>query len=94
MPVEVRKCSNIKWIKALAFAGGLPIHHISKNRSYYKDLLLKLLELNPTSVDDFAFNPHITTLLPAASRNDEIFECCLSIVRAIIDDDKPYRCLH
>lgn len=84
------KNQNTLYFKTLLLQGGLPVGHISKNKSHYKNLLLKLLELNPTCVDDFAFNPHITSLLPATSQNDEIFECCLSIVRAIIDDDQAY----
>lgn len=84
------KNQNTLYFKTLLLQGGLPVHHISNNKSAYKNLLLKLLEINPTSVDDFAFNPHVTSLLPPSSRNDEIYECCLSIVRAIIDDDQLY----
>jgi len=85
------KNQNTLYFKTLLLQGGLPVRHISNNKSDYKALLLKLLELNPASVDDFAFNPHITSLLPPTSRNDEIFECCLSIVNAIIDNDQAYQ---
>lgn len=89
---------GIKWIKqqkvyyfkTLLFQGGLPVLHMTSNKGYYKALLLKLLELNPTSIDDFAHDLAITGLLPAAGRNDEIYDCCLAIVTAIINEDQGY----
>jgi hypothetical protein len=89
---------GIRWIKnqktlyfkTLLLQGGIPIRHISNNKGAYKKFLLKILEVNPESIDDFAFNTIITSLLPPSSRNDEIYECCLAIVKAIINEDKEY----
>jgi hypothetical protein len=87
------KRQNTQYFKTLLFQGGLPIKHIATNKGAYKDLLLKILELNPTTIDDFAFNSEITNLLPPSGRNDEIYECCLAIVSAIINEDQDYLAL-
>lgn len=84
------KNQNTLYFKTLLLQGGIPIKHISNNKGAYKNLLMKLLELNPRSIDDFAFNPSITSLLPTSSQNDEIYECCLAIVKAIIVEDEDY----
>ena len=84
------KRQNTQYFKTLLFQGGLPIKHIATNKGAYKDLLLKILELNPTTIDDFAFNSDITNLLPPSGRNDEIYDCCLAIVSAIINEDQDY----
>ena len=84
------KNQNTLYFKTLLLQGGIPIKHISNNKGAYKNLLTKLLELNPTTIDDFAFNPAITSLLPASSQSDEIYECCLAIVKAIIFEDQDY----
>jgi len=89
---------GIKWIKnqntlyfrSLLLQGGLPIKHIANNKGAYKNFLLKIMEVNPSNIDDFAFDSNITFLLPASSRNDEIYACCLNIVKAILNDDKGY----
>ncbi|OCX52761.1 hypothetical protein BEL04_00025 [Mucilaginibacter sp. PPCGB 2223] len=87
------KNQNTLYFKTLLLQGGIPIKHISNNKGAYKNILTKLLEFNPTNIDDFAFNPEITSLLPASSQSDEIYECCLAIVRAIIDEDQEYLAL-
>ncbi|MDB5006256.1 MAG: hypothetical protein JWP45_649 [Mucilaginibacter sp.] len=84
------KNQNTLYFKTLLLQGGIPIKHISNNKGAYKNVLTKLLEFNPSNIDDFAFNPEITSLLPASSQSDEIYECCLAIVRAIIDEDQEY----
>ncbi|CAN5332628.1 hypothetical protein BH11BAC5_BH11BAC5_40760 [soil metagenome] len=84
------KNQNTLYFRTLLLQGGLPIKHISNNRGAYKTFLLKIIELNPKSIDDFAFDLSITSLLPPSSRNDEIFECCLNIVQAIINEDLEY----
>lgn len=87
------KHQNTLYFKTLLLQGGLPIKHISNNRGAYKNFLLRILELNPLSVDDFAFDSTITSLLPVSARNDEIYECCLAVVRAINIDDEEYLAL-
>jgi len=80
---------GIKWIKAqntlyfrtLLLQGGLPKNHILKNQKAYASFLLKIWQLNPSTVDDFALNPEITKLLPASSRNPVIYENCLEIIK-------------
>lgn len=70
--------------------GGIPITHISNNSGAYKNFLLRILELQPNTIDDFAFKPEITSLLPRSSRNDAIYESCLEIVKAIINEDEQF----
>ena len=84
------KNQNTLYFRTLLLQGGLPIKHISNNKGAYKNFLLKILETHPTSIDDFAFDSSITSLLPASSRNDEIYACCLNVVRAILNDDIEY----
>ena len=84
------KNQNTLYFKTLLLQGGLPIKHLSNNKGSYKNFLLKILELNPKTIDDFAFDSTITSLLPLSSRNDEIYECCLEIVKAIINEDGEY----
>ena len=84
------KNQNTLFFKTLLLQGGLPIKHLSNNKGSYKNFLLRILELNPDSIDDFAFDSSITSLLPLSSRNDEIYECCLEVVRAIINEDGEY----
>lgn len=84
------KNQNTLYFKTLLLQGGIPIRHISNNKGAYKNILTKLLEINPKTIDEFAFNPAITSLLPASSRSDEIYECCLAIIRAIIKEDTEY----
>lgn len=89
---------GIKWIQSqntfyfrtLLLQGGLPITYITNNSGSYKTFLLKILELSPTTIDDFAFDLDITRLLPSSSRNDTIYECCLEIVKAIINEDEKF----
>lgn len=87
------KHQNTLYFKTLLLQGGLPIKHISNNKGAYKKFLLKILEIKPLSIDDFAFDPTITSLLPGSARNDEIYECCLAIVKAINNDDEEYLAL-
>lgn len=84
------KNQNTLYFRTLLLQGGLPIKHLSNHKGTYKSFLLKILELNPNTIDDFAFDSKITSLLPSSSRNDEVFECCLEIVKAIINEDKEY----
>ena len=84
------KNQNTLYFKTLLLQGGLPVQHIANNSGAYKNFLLKILELNPSSIDDFAFEIDIISLLPNSSRNDSIYECCLQIVRAIINDDEQF----
>jgi hypothetical protein len=84
------KNQNTLYFRTLLLQGGLPIKHISNNKGAYKNFLLKILETHPTSIDDFSFDSSITSLLPASSRNDEIYACCLNIVSAILNDDIEY----
>ena len=60
------------------------------NKGSYKNFLLKILEINPSTIEDFAFDSSLTSYLPKSSRNPEIYECCLSIVKAIMANDEAY----
>lgn len=81
---------NTLYFRTLLLQGGLPVEHIANNQGAYTRFLLRILELNPISIDDFAFDSTVTSLLPASSRNDEVYACCLDIVKAIIADDEEY----
>jgi len=84
------KNQNTLYFKTLLLQGGLPVRHMSAHTGSYKNFLLKIIELNPSTIDDFAFDNDLTALLPTTSRNPEIYECCLSIVKAIMDNDEAY----
>jgi len=84
------RSQNTLYFKTMLLQGGLPIKHIANYKGAYKKFLLEILILNPKTIDDFAFDSKITSLLPLSSRNDEIYECCLSVVRAIINEDSSY----
>jgi hypothetical protein len=89
---------GIKWIqnqntlyfRTLLLQGGLPITHITNHSGAYKNFLLRILELSPNTIDDFAFDFNITSLLPISCRNDTIYESCLEIVKAIINEDENF----
>jgi len=91
---------GIKWIKkenrlyfrTLLLQGGLPIHHLLNpdNLNAYTRFLKKILELRPSSIDEFAYENDITSILPNSSRNDEIYECCLQIVEAVWNGNEEY----
>lgn len=75
------KGQNTLYFKTLLLQGGLPINHIHNNQKAYASFLLRILQLNPVTIDDFAFDYEITKLLPASSRNEIIYENCLEIVK-------------
>lgn len=75
------KGQNTLYFKTLLLQGGLPLNHIFNNQKAYASFLLKILKLNPTTIDDFAFDYQIIKLLPPSSRNDIIYENCLEIVK-------------
>lgn len=84
------KNQNTLYFKTLLLQGGLPVKHLSNHKGAYMHFLLEILKINPKSIDDFAFETSVTSILPKSSRNDEIYECCLDIVRAIYNEDNEY----
>ncbi len=84
------KNQNTLYFKTLLLQGGLPVKHISNNFGSYKKFLLRILDIMPSTIDDFAFDSEITSLLPQSSRNDTIYQCCLEIVKAILNDDEQF----
>lgn len=90
---------GIKWIRrqntlkfrTLLLQGGLPINHISQNSSYYTKFLLRILELQPKTVDEIILNTELSSLLPVSSRNEEIYENCLAIVNSILNNEDEYK---
>lgn len=90
LKVKWIKKQNTLYFRTLLLLGGLPLHHISKNESHYKNFLLAVLEIQPSSVEDFSSNPDIIKYLPESSRNDFIYENCFEIVRAILNGDSNY----
>ncbi|MDR7732337.1 hypothetical protein [Riemerella anatipestifer] len=81
---------NTLYFRTLLLQGGLPLYHISKHTSNYKDFLLSVLEIQPEKIEDFIFQPEIINLLPVTSRNDIIYENCFEIVRSILNDESTY----
>jgi hypothetical protein len=92
---------GIKWIqkqntlffRTLLLQGGIPIKHISANKTYYQNFLLRLLELQPSTVEEIVMRPDLTSLLPVSSRNETIYENCLSIVISILKEENTYSAL-
>lgn len=82
------KIQNTHYLKTLLLQGGLPLKHIQNNRGKYRDFLLKIIHLNPSSIEDFSSNTELTTLLPKSSQNEIIYSSCLEIVRAVLDNDE------
>jgi hypothetical protein len=78
------------YFRTLLLQGGLPLNHISKNKSNYKNFLLAVLEEQPEKIEDFIFQTQITNLLPSSSRNDVIYENCFEIVQSILNDENYY----
>ena len=85
------KKQNTLYFKTLLLQGGLPLKHISENKSTYKAFLEAVLEEQPESIEDFVFKAHIIDLLPKTSQNDVIYENCFEIVRSILNDDNEYQ---
>ena len=81
---------NTLYFRTLLLQGGLPLNHISANKSNYKNFLIAVLEEQPEKIEDFIFQPSIINLLPPSSRNEIIFENCFEIVQSILKDDNFY----
>jgi hypothetical protein len=82
------KIQNTHYLKTLLLQGGLPLKHIQNNRGKYRDFLLKIIHINPSSIEDFSSNTELTSLLPKSSQNEIIYSSCLEIVRAVLDNDE------
>lgn len=82
------KIQNTHYLKTLLLQGGLPLKHIKNNSGKYRDFLLKIIHLNPSSIEDFSTNTELTGLLPKSSQNEIIYSSCLEIVRAVLDNDE------
>lgn len=82
------KIQNTLFLKTLLLQGGLPLKHIKNNQGRYRDFLLNIIHLNPSSTEDFSTNTELTSLLPQSSQNDIIYSSCLEIVRAVLDNDE------
>ena len=81
---------NTLYFRTLLLQGGLPLNHISANKSNYKNFLIAVLEEQPEKIEDFIFQSSIINLLPPSSRNEIIFENCFEIVQSILKDDNFY----
>lgn len=82
--------SNKLYFRTLLSQGGLPITHVLQNSGAYTNFLKKIIELNPSSIDEFAFDDELTRLLPFSSRNDSVYDSCLQIVEAVWNGDEEY----
>ena len=82
------KIQNTHYLKTLLLQGGLPLKHIQNYSGRYRDFLLKIIHLNPSTIEDFSANSELTCLLPKSSQNEIIYSSCLEIVRAVLDNDE------
>ncbi len=80
------KIQNTLYLKTLLLQGGLPLKHIKNNEGSYTRFLQKIVDLNPTSIEDFSGDNSITGLLPESSRNEIIYSSCLEVARNFIDN--------
>lgn len=78
------------YFKTLLLQGGLPLKHIEANYGAYLSFLLAVIEIEPNSIDDFAFDENITRILPKSSQNETIYENCFEIVDSILNDKGEY----
>ena len=89
---------GIRWIKStrsfyfrtLLMQGGLPINHVLKHSNVYTTFLKKVLEINPSTIEDFSYDEEITSILPFASRHEAVYDSCLQIVQAIWNGNEEY----
>lgn len=81
------KRQNTLFFRTLLLQGGLPINHITSNAGYYRTFLIKLLSIQPNSVEEIILHPLLNTLLPHSSRNEIIYENCLDIINSFINND-------
>lgn len=83
---------NTLYFRTLLLQGGVPINHLIKHSQSgnYTRFLKKVMELQPQTIADFVYDYDLISILPRSSRNNEIYECCLQIVRAVLDGDEKY----
>ena len=89
---------GIKWIRrentfyfrTLLLQGGLPVNHLLNNSGYYTSFLKKVLEINPSTINEFMYEEDIINLLPITSRNEAVYESCLQIVQAVWNGNEEY----
>lgn len=89
---------GLKWIqrynrlyfRTLLMQGGLPINHLLNNSGFYTNFLKKVLEINPSTIEEFIYDNDIIKYLPYSSRNEAVYDSCLQIVRAIWNGDDEY----
>lgn len=82
------RIQNTLYLKTLLLQGGLPVNHIKNNKGKYRDFLVKIIHLNPNTIEDFSSDYEVISLLPKSSQNDIIYSSCLEIVRAVLDNDE------
>ena len=89
---------GIKWIqrhnrlyfRTLLMQGVLPTNHLLNNSGFYTNFLKKVLEINPSTIEEFIYDENIIKYLPYSSRNEAVYDSCLQIVRAIWNGDDEY----
>jgi hypothetical protein len=82
--------NNILYFRTLLMQGGLPLRHVRNNSGHYTNFLKKVLEIRPSSIEEFTNDEELIRYLPYSSRNDAIFQSCLNIVQAIWNGDEDY----
>ncbi len=81
---------NTLYFRTLLLQGGLPLTHISNNQGKYLDFLMAVLEEQPDTIEDLISKTHIINILPESSQNDIIYECCLEIVKSLLNKETTY----
>lgn len=84
------KRQNRLYFRTLLMQGGLPINHLLNNSGFYTNFLKKVLEINPSTIEEFAYDDEIIKYLPYSSRNEAVYESCLNIVQAIWNGNEEY----
>lgn len=93
MGIRWIKKQNTLFFRTLLLQGGIPIKHISENKSYYQSFLLGLIDLRPNTIEEIILQHDLTKLLPISSRNETIYENCLAIINSILNDEDTYTSL-
>ena len=79
-----------EFFRTLLSQGGLPLNHMDKNIGAYTRFLKKVIDLNPSSIEEFAYEDDIIKLLPMSSRNESVYNSCLEIAMAFYDNNEKY----
>jgi hypothetical protein len=76
---------NTLYFRSLILQGGLPLKNISEHHGKYKKFLMAVWDEQPETIEDFMFDPSITSILPTSCQNEVIYANCLEIIQSYIN---------